>query len=48
MIVETEQLQERDGIRFFRFPHNELYQNQEQLFWLYQRQMDHEGIMVEF
>uniref|UniRef100_A0A914HQH4 Aminomethyltransferase folate-binding domain-containing protein n=1 Tax=Globodera rostochiensis TaxID=31243 RepID=A0A914HQH4_GLORO len=32
-------------IQWFRFCHNEQYQNQQQLFWMCQRQMDHEGIL---
>ncbi|KAL3072843.1 hypothetical protein niasHS_017817 [Heterodera schachtii] len=30
---------------WFRYSHNLQYQNQQQLFWMYQKQMDHEGIM---
>lgn len=37
-----------NNIKWYSFHHNESYQLLQQHFWLYQKQIDHESIMVYF
>lgn len=41
-------INEKNGIKWFKFEHNQDYKELQQLFWFYQNQLDYEGIMVYF
>lgn len=43
--ISMTNINEKNGIKWFKFEHNQDYKELQQLFWFYQNQLDYEGIM---